>query len=257
MFEATLTKASLFKKVIESARELVTDVNIDFTENGIEFTSMDPSHIALISVCLSSESFEKYNYDEEETVGINLNYLNNILNRVKNDDTLTLRLGNSGSLSVIYRGSGDYRETEYKIQLLNIDQEKLNIPQTNYSVIIDMPSEELKRILSDQKVVSETVAMSVEQNINVVKFISTGDFSNKCINTLKEKEDELNNEIIIKAGDKVDSLFSLKYLQMFTKASLLSHRVQICLKNDLPILVKYEHGENYIHYYLAPKLDEG
>src|ERR1043165_326917 len=208
MFVATLIEASLIKKVIESTRELVTDVNIEFTESGIKFTSMDSAHVALVSVFLESKSFE------------------------------------------------NYKETEYKIQLLNIDQEKLNIPSTEYSVIIDMPSDELKRIFSDQNVICETVKMTVEQNKKMVKFTSLGDFNNECINILKEKEGGFDDEIIIKAGNDINDLFSLKYLLLFTKASSLTHRVQICLESNMPILIKYEHEQTYIHYYLAPKIDE-
>ena len=256
MFVATLIEASLIKKVIESARELVTDVNIEFTESGIKFTSMDSAHVALVSVFLESKSFEKYDYDKEETIGINLDYLNKILSRVKNKDTLTLKLEKPEFLSVLYRGSDNYKETEYKIQLLNIDQEKLNILSTEYSVIIDMPSDELKRIFSDQNVICETVKMTVEQNKKMVKFTSLGDFNNECINILKEKEGGFDDEITIKAGNNINDLFSLKYLLLFTKASSLTHRVQICLESNMPILIKYEHEQNYIHYYLAPKIDE-
>ncbi|CAG8781436.1 7155_t:CDS:1, partial [Cetraspora pellucida] len=55
MFEATFVKASLFKHVIEATRELVTDVNIEFTESDINFLNMDSLHIALISVHLDKE----------------------------------------------------------------------------------------------------------------------------------------------------------------------------------------------------------
>ncbi|CAG8792338.1 22689_t:CDS:1, partial [Cetraspora pellucida] len=55
MFEATFTKALLFKNVIKATRELVTDIYIKFTESGINFSSMDSSHIALISVHLDKE----------------------------------------------------------------------------------------------------------------------------------------------------------------------------------------------------------
>ncbi|CAG8807100.1 6091_t:CDS:1, partial [Cetraspora pellucida] len=60
MFEATFAKSSLFKHVIEVTRKLVTDVNIVFIKSGINFSSIDSSHIALISVHLNRESFEKY-----------------------------------------------------------------------------------------------------------------------------------------------------------------------------------------------------
>jgi len=246
----------LFKHVIEATRELVTDVNIEFTESGINFTSMDSSHIALISVHLDKKSFERYVYDKDEIIGMNLDYLNKILSRVKNNDTLTLRLGNPDFLSVLYRGFDDTSETEYEIQLLDIDQEKFSISSTDFIVIIDIPSDKLKKIFLDQMIVSESVKIIVEQNDKMVKFISNGDFNNRCINILNEKESDLDDKISIIAGNSIDNLFSLKILLMFMKASSLSNHVQICLENNFPIIVKYEDEQNYIHYYLAPKVVE-
>ncbi|CAG8705130.1 6472_t:CDS:2, partial [Cetraspora pellucida] len=191
---------------IESARELVTDINIKFTESEIKFTSMNSAHVALISVFLESKSFEKYDYDKEKTIE------------------------KPEFLSILYRGSDNYKETEYKIQLLNIDQEKLYISSTDYSIIIDIPSDELKRIFSDQNVIYETVKITVEQNKKIVKFTSLSNFNNECINILKEKEGSFDNEITIKAENDIDDLFSLKYLLLLTKASSLTHCVQICLE---------------------------
>ncbi|CAG8816693.1 24856_t:CDS:1, partial [Cetraspora pellucida] len=55
MFEATFAKSSLFKHIIEATKELVTDVNIELTESDINFSIMNSSHIALISVHLNKE----------------------------------------------------------------------------------------------------------------------------------------------------------------------------------------------------------
>ncbi|CAG8774957.1 5216_t:CDS:1, partial [Cetraspora pellucida] len=209
-------------------RELVTDVNIEFTESGIKFMSIDSAHVALVSVFLESKSFKKYDYNKEETISINLDYLNKILSQVKNKDTLTLK--KPEFLSVLYRGSDNYKETEYKIQLLNIDQEKLNILSTNYSVIINMPSDELKKIFLNQNIICETINITVKQNKKMIKFTSLDDFNNECINILKERKGSFDNEITIKAENNIDDLFSLKYLLLFTKASSLTHCVQICLE---------------------------
>ncbi|CAG8746767.1 20623_t:CDS:1, partial [Cetraspora pellucida] len=50
----------MFNHVIKATKELVTDINIEFTETGIKFSSIDSLHIALISVYLDKESFKKY-----------------------------------------------------------------------------------------------------------------------------------------------------------------------------------------------------
>ncbi|CAG8500737.1 2026_t:CDS:2, partial [Cetraspora pellucida] len=195
MFVATLIEALLIKKVIKSAKELVSNVNIKFTEFGIRFINMNLAHVALILVFLELKSFKKYDYDKEETIGINLDYLNKILSQVKNKDTLIPKLEKPEFLSVLYKGSDNYKKTEYKIQLLNIDQEKLNILSTNYSMIIDMPSDELKKIFSDQNIIYETVRITVKQNKKIIKFILL--------------EGGFDDEITIKAENNIDDLFSL------------------------------------------------
>jgi proliferating cell nuclear antigen len=42
-----------------------------------------------------------------------------------------------------------------------------------------------------------------------------------------------------KSGDIVQGVFSLKYLVLFTKCTNLSSSVEIYLKNDYPLIVKF------------------
>ena len=50
MFEATLREASTLKRIVEAIKDLVTDVNIDATPQGISLQAMDSSHVALVSL---------------------------------------------------------------------------------------------------------------------------------------------------------------------------------------------------------------
>ena len=52
MFEAKLAEAIVLKKIIDAIKDLVTDVNIDATPNGISLQAMDSSHVALVSLTL-------------------------------------------------------------------------------------------------------------------------------------------------------------------------------------------------------------
>ncbi|CAG8847698.1 36092_t:CDS:1, partial [Racocetra persica] len=92
MLEATFARSSLFKRTIESTKELVNDVNFRFMESGIEFSAMDGSHISFISVHLDYDDFQDYTCEQEITIGISLVTLGKVLNRASNNDTLTLKL---------------------------------------------------------------------------------------------------------------------------------------------------------------------
>jgi proliferating cell nuclear antigen len=48
MFEAKLQDGTILKKIVDSIKELVTDVNLDVNQNGISLQAMDSSHVALV-----------------------------------------------------------------------------------------------------------------------------------------------------------------------------------------------------------------
>jgi len=51
--------------------------------------------------------------------------------------------------------------------------------------------------------------------------------------------------------------FSLKYLNMFMKASPLCDRVELQLAPDVPLVVEFKVSDfGYIRFYLAPKIDD-
>lgn len=82
MFEATLQECSIFKRIVESIKDLVNDVNIetnatgtliyaDFVKEwiGISLQAMDSSHVALVSLNLQAEGFQSYRSDKPLTLG--------------------------------------------------------------------------------------------------------------------------------------------------------------------------------------------
>jgi proliferating cell nuclear antigen len=50
MFEVKFKEAATLKKIIESIKDLVKNVNIDVSNSGISMQAMDSSHVALVSL---------------------------------------------------------------------------------------------------------------------------------------------------------------------------------------------------------------
>ena len=90
MFQAKLSEGILLKKLIESIKDLVTDINLDITSTGISLQAMDSSHVALVTLNLSSEGFEEYRCDEQMTLGVSVANLSKIMKCGGNDDSITL-----------------------------------------------------------------------------------------------------------------------------------------------------------------------
>jgi len=62
MFEARLTNASTLKKIVESIKDLVSEVNLEAAPTGLSMQAMDSSHVALVCLDLQCGGFEEYRY---------------------------------------------------------------------------------------------------------------------------------------------------------------------------------------------------
>ena len=48
MFEARLHDGTVLKRIVDAIKDLVQDVNLDITAQGISLQAMDSSHVALV-----------------------------------------------------------------------------------------------------------------------------------------------------------------------------------------------------------------
>jgi len=118
---------------------------------------MDNSHVALVSMMLKAEAFSPYRCDRNVALGINLASLTKVLRCAQNDDILTLKAEDAPDIvNLIFESSESDRLSEYDIKLMDIDQEHLGIPDTEYAATITMPSTEFQRVCRDLLALSES-----------------------------------------------------------------------------------------------------
>ncbi|KAL2064869.1 hypothetical protein VTL71DRAFT_4009, partial [Oculimacula yallundae] len=257
MLEARLEQADLLKKIVDAIKDLVQDCNFDCNDSGVALQAMDNSHVALVSMMLKAESFSPYRCDRNVALGLNLTSLTKVLRAAQNEDILTIKAEDAPDvLNLVFESSESDRLSEYDLKLMDIDQEHLGIPDTEYAATISMPSSEFSRICRDLMALSESV--SIEASKDGVKFSCSGDIGNGAV-TLRShsnvEKPDLNVEIEL--TEPVSLTFSLKYLVNFCKAAGLSKTVKLCLSNEVPLLVEYAlAGSSYLRFYLAPKIGD-
>ena len=118
---------------------------------------MDNSHVALVSMILKAEGFSPYRCDRNIALGINLISLTKVLRAAQNDDILTLKAEDSPDVvNLVFESAETDRLSEYDIKLMDIDQEHLAIPETDYAATVEMPSAEFQRICRDLNALSES-----------------------------------------------------------------------------------------------------
>lgn len=143
--------------MVEAIKDLVQDCNFDCNDSGIALQAMDNSHVALVAMHLKSEGFSPYRCDRNIALGINLTSLTKVLRCAQNEDILTLKADDApDSLNLVFENSENDRISEYDIKLMDIDQDHLGIPETEYAATISLPSAEFQRICRDLMALSES-----------------------------------------------------------------------------------------------------
>lgn len=257
MFEARLAKSSILKKVLDAIKELLNEATFDCSDSGIQLQAMDSSHVSLVSLNLRSDGFDKYRCDRNISMGMNITSLVKILRCAGNDDIVTIKAqDNPDSVIFVFESENQEKVSDYEMKLMNLDQEHLGIPETDYSCIIKLGSSEFARICRDLSQFGESVTIGCTKE--GVQFSASGDIGSANIKLAQtaniDKEEEA---VIIEMQEPVTLTFACQYLNKFTKASPLSTQVTLSMSADVPLVVEYAIADfGHIRYYLAPKIEE-
>ena len=74
LFIKTVQSHSI-KILVESLKEVLTDINLYFDGNGLKIMTMDNARVALVYVRLLKDNFEEFFCESKTMCGINMIYL--------------------------------------------------------------------------------------------------------------------------------------------------------------------------------------
>lgn len=249
MFTCRFQEAVVLKRIVDALYELITDTQLVITKDGITLQGMCSAHVSMVSLVLKCEGFSNYECDKDATIGINLLSLSKVLKLSSNDDELTLKLQDgSDYLSITSSSKNKDKNINIDLSLMDLNQELLEIPETDYSIVCQFTSVEFKRIISDLSAIGDTVVISTEPTKGASIFSTKGDYGNADIS--------ISNKELINC-DKLSQSFAIRYLSLFTKATPLSPNVTIHLDTNMPLFIVYDIGKyGSITYYIAPKVED-
>merc|ERR1712083_1281825 len=64
------------------------------------------------------------------------------------------------TVTFMFESPNQEKVSDYEMKLMNLDQEHLGIPETDYSAVIKMPSGEFQRVVRDLSQFGESVVIS-------------------------------------------------------------------------------------------------
>jgi proliferating cell nuclear antigen len=128
---------------------------------------------------------------------------------------------------------------ESTVRLLDKPRVQFNIPDTEFSSVISLPSSEFQKICKNMNSLGNDPRIEIKSVGSQLAFYHKGEFSDQKIVFSKSSTTDFDS----KNGDEIiQGLFNLKFLILFSKATNLCNTVQIYLKNDFPLVLEYSVG---------------
>ena len=231
----------IFSEIISIISEMVLEVRMKVSKEGMSIIAIDPANVAMISFKLPASAFSQLDVDKEEVLGVGLDSLKAVLRRIKSGSVLTIEKQENELKIVI----NDKIKREFNLALIEIEDEEKEIPSLDFTSKIEMSSLDFSEAVEDCSVVADSCSFISESN----KFIMNAKGS---LNSFKSEfsSDELNIE-----AQEANSKYSLEYLQKMIKATKLTEKTIINFSSDYPLKLEFNTPFLELSFILAPRVE--
>ena len=239
-------QAAAFKSTFEVLKDILNDVNIYFRKDGMYIVTLDTARTSLVDIFLSGDNFEEYSCEQEEVIaGINISNTFKLLKTITNNDVLQIEINCKEYMTITISSDTKKTNTKFQLKLLDINESRIEVPDVEMTTITTLPSIDFQRLCRDMSNIGNYI--EIIRSGKEIKFNCEGDFANQ--ETSIECVDE---------SPTIAGLYSLKYLNIFTKATSMCASVQIIQETGNRFLILKYNVANLgeLKFYLATKVSE-
>jgi len=238
-------QASAIKSTFEVLKDILNDVNIYFKPDGIYIVTLDTARTSLVDMYLSSDNFEEYTCENDIIAGINVANTFKLLKSITNNDVLVMSINCKEFMNIEIHNESKKTCTKFALKLLDINENQIEVPDMTMTTITPMASVDFQRICRDMHNIGDIIEITREGTH--LKLQCMGDFANQETNIECTEE-----------SPKISGEYSLRYMNIFTKATSMCSTVQIMQEEQNRFLILKYNVANLgeLKFYLATKVSE-
>ncbi len=237
-----LDNPKIFADIVTIISELVTEVKMKITKEGIFVTAIDPANVAMAYFKLPSDLFSQFDIQNDEVLGINLENLKAVLRRCQLGSSLTL----SKQDNTLQLGIQDKIKRDFTLALLDLDSEEKELPVWEFKSVIKMNSDSFVEVIEDCSVVSDACTFIAEPN----------KFTVEAKGPLNSARAQFSSDELEIHSDFSTARFSLEYLNKFIKGAKISSNVSINFSDNHPMRINFSTGNVMLSFILAPRIEQ-
>ena len=239
--------ATKFKKSIDAIAALIDEAEFIVNEKGLTLKATDPSQIAMVDFELPKDAFKEFDVKEEIALGLDLDYLRQIMSRAKSKDMLILELNpEKTALTISFKGKST---RSFSIPLIDVSKGQIPNPKIEFEADVKLHASVLQEALKDAELISGHVILGCTKDSFYVKANSSkGTLNNETPKTEDSiKEFKLKNEC--------KAMFPLDYLKDMLKTPSSDDIIALHLRTDAPVRIDFNIDKARVTYYLAPRIE--
>jgi proliferating cell nuclear antigen len=168
-----------------------------------------------------------------------------LIKTMTNSEVLTLFIekNNENKLGIIMEDNDKKSKTVYHMNLLDIENEDINAGDVEFDTQLTLPSGDFQKIIRDMINIGENIEI---QSIGSELSLScVGDFASQKTTLMPTTNDEKGLKYPDPKSNAppetpIQGVFSLKYLMLFTKCTNLCNQINLYIKNDYPLIIRYD-----------------
>lgn len=244
--ELVLKNADIFRKSMEAIAVLIDEAELVLSSKGVELKATDPSQISMVDFSMPKSAFAKFDAADMR-LGLDLDYLNQVLSRSQAGDELVLSVDEKKAfLTVAFKGSA---ERSFQVPLIDVSTSEVPSPKIDFDSELLVSAGYLQNAFKDAALISSHVVLGCSDEKFFVKANSSKGNLNEEVKANKQSLPEL------RVKRECRSMFPLDYLQDMLKAASSDSKVNLYLKSNAPVRISYSISEASISYFLAPRIE--
>lgn len=236
-----LENPKVFSEVISIISDLVLEVRIKVSKEGMSIVAIDPANVAMVSFKLPASAFSELQVEKQEVLGVNLESLKAVLRRVRFGSVLII-MRQENELKLVIN---DKVKREFNLALIEIEGEEKEIPNLDFTSRVEMSSTDFLEAIEDCAVVADSCSFISEPN----RFVMS---ARGALNSFRS---EFSSDEVRMQAQEANSKYSLEYLQKMIKATKLSDKAIISFSTDYPLKLEFNNPSVELGFILAPRVE--
>jgi proliferating cell nuclear antigen PCNA len=172
-----------------------------------------------------------------------------VANEIESINIYTVE-SDSLNIDVLSPSGGNFNKY-FKIPLLDIDYDLLDIPDTDYNAEFSIGAKKICEIIGQMLVFGTDI--NVKCSEEKIDLIASGLIGEMKVNIPIEDLTEFS----INEGETIDLSYSLTYISKMCLTNKLSDEISFSISEDCPMKIRYDlGGESSLTCYIAPKMKD-